>query len=51
MTESTTAQPIARGLRSVVIDKTSLCLIDGETGRLQYRGYSIHDLAEQSTFE
>ena len=51
MTESTTTQPIARGLRSVVIDKTSLCLIDGETGRLQYRGYSIHDLAEQSTFE
>ena len=51
MTESTTAQPIARGLKNVVIDKTALCLIDGEAGRLQYRGYDIHDLAEQSSFE
>ena len=51
MTESTTAQPIARGLKNVVIDKTALCLIDGEAGRLAYRGYDIHDLAEQSSFE
>ncbi len=51
MTESTTAQPIARGLKNVVVDKTALCLIDGEAGRLVYRGYDIHDLAEQSTFE
>ncbi|MDP2674238.1 MAG: citrate/2-methylcitrate synthase [Dehalococcoidia bacterium] len=51
MTESTTAQPIARGLKNIVIDKTALCLIDGEAGRLAYRGYDIHDLAEQSSFE
>ncbi|KKL08215.1 hypothetical protein LCGC14_2578080 [marine sediment metagenome] len=51
MTKSTTAQPIARGLKNVVIDKTALCLIDGEAGRLLYRGYNIHDLAERSTFE
>ena len=51
MTESTTAQPIARGLKNVVIDKTALCLIDGEAGRLAYRGYDIHDLAERSSFE
>ena len=51
MTESTTAQPIARGLKNIVVDKTALCLIDGEAGRLVYRGYDIHDLAEQSTFE
>jgi citrate synthase len=51
VTESTTAQPIARGLKNVVIDKTALCLIDGEAGRLAYRGYDIHDLAEQSSFE
>jgi len=51
VTESTTAQPIARGLKNVVIDRTALCLIDGEAGRLAYRGYDIHDLAEQSSFE
>ena len=52
MTDSTaTHQPIARGLRNVIIDKTALCLIDGQAGRLLYRGYDIHDLAEQSTFE
>ena len=51
MTKSTTAQPIARGLKNIVVDKTALSLIDGEAGRLVYRGYDIHDLAEQSTFE
>lgn len=51
MTDSTTTQPIERGLKNVVVDKTALCLIDGEAGRLSYRGYDIHDLAEQSTFE
>lgn len=51
MTDSATTEPIARGLKDVVIDKTSLCLIDGKAGRLLYRGYSIHDLAQYSTFE
>lgn len=51
MTESTATQTIARGLKDVTIDTTSLCLIDGEGGRLFYRGYDIHDLAERSTFE
>src|SRR6266705_4491938 len=39
------------GLEGVVAARTGLSLIDGETGRLSYRGYSIHDLAERSTFE
>jgi citrate synthase len=51
VTESTTAQPIARGLKNIVVDKTSLCKIDGDAGRLSYRGYDIHDLAERSSFE
>jgi citrate synthase len=51
VTESTTTQPIARGLKNVVVDTTALCKIDGEAGRLSYRGYDIHDLAERSTFE
>lgn len=50
MTEATT-QPIARGLKDVVVDRTETSHIDGEAGRLVYRGYSIHDLAERSTFE
>src|SRR5262245_2724439 len=39
------------GLQGVVAARTGLSLIDGEKGRLSYRGYSIHDLAESSTFE
>ncbi len=42
---------IRRGLRDVYIDHTQSSFIDGEIGKLLYRGYSIHDLAEKSTFE
>ena len=42
---------LRRGLRDVYIDKTQSSFIDGEIGKLLYRGYSIHDLAEKSTFE
>jgi citrate synthase len=44
-------QQIHRGLNGVYFDRTSTTHIDGREGTLQYRGYSIHDLAEQSTFE
>ena len=39
------------GLEGVVAARTGLSLIDGETGRLMYRGYRIEDLAKGSTFE
>ncbi|MDP3063184.1 MAG: citrate/2-methylcitrate synthase, partial [Chloroflexota bacterium] len=42
---------IRRGLKDVYFDKTTASFIDGAVGKLLYRGYSIHDLAEQSTFE
>ena len=42
---------LRRGLRDVYIDKTESSFIDGNIGKLLYRGYNIHDLAEQSTFE
>ena len=42
---------IKKGLRDVYIDRTRSSFIDGDTGKLLYRGYSIHDLAERSTFE
>ena len=40
-----------RGLREVYIDRTKSSFIDGEIGKLLYRGYDIHDLAEKSNFE
>jgi citrate synthase len=42
---------LAKGLRNVVLDTTESSFIDGEEGILLYRGYSIHDLADKSSFE
>ena len=42
---------IHRGLKGVYFDRSKVCFIDGRLGELRYRGYSIHDLAERSTFE
>jgi len=47
----TTEIELKRGLQGVYIDRTQSSFIDGEAGKLLYRGYSIHDLAEKSTFE
>ena len=40
-----------RGLREVYIDRTTSSFIDGDEGKLLYRGYNIHELAQNSTFE
>lgn len=37
---------IRKGLEGVVADTTSLSLVDGEVGRLYYRGYPIESLAQ-----
>lgn len=42
---------IHRGLKGVYFDRSAVCYIDGRAGELRYRGYTIHDLAEFSTFE
>ncbi|MEO8203103.1 MAG: citrate/2-methylcitrate synthase [Betaproteobacteria bacterium] len=42
---------IHRGLKGVYFDRSQVCYIDGRAGELRYRGYSIHDLAQSSTFE
>lgn len=39
------------GLEGVIAGNSALSFIDGKEGRLLYRGYDIHDLAEKSTFE
>ena len=45
------SEEIHRGLKGVYFDRSRVCFIDGRVGELRYRGYSIHDLAEHSTFE
>ena len=42
---------IKRGLKDVVFDTSEASFVDGQVGKLLYRGYNIHDLAERSTFE
>ena len=42
---------IHRGLKGVYFDRSPATFIDGQAGELLYYGYSIHDLAQYSTFE
>ena len=42
---------IHRGLKGVYFERSATTFIDGRAGELRYRGYSIHDLAQHSTFE
>jgi citrate synthase len=51
MSESPEDIQVYRGLKGVYFDRSPVCYIDGRAGELRYRGYSIHDLAQRSTFE
>jgi len=42
---------IHKGLDNVYVKESDICFIDGEASRLFYRGYSIEDLAKNSSFE
>jgi len=42
---------IHKGLDNVYVMESKICFIDGEASKLFYRGYSIQDLAQYSTFE
>src|ERR1700736_2988373 len=46
-----TAAPAAGSLKDVIAAPTAICTIDGIEGKLIYRGYSIEDLAANTTFE
>ncbi|HZQ97429.1 MAG TPA: citrate/2-methylcitrate synthase [Chloroflexota bacterium] len=48
---STSASLADQGLEGVVATSSAICDIDGIKGVLVYRGYDIHDLAQNSTFE
>ncbi len=39
------------GLRNIEVADTKICSIDGENGKLIYRGYDILDLANHSSYE
>ena len=40
-----------KGLEDVIAGESSICDVDGTHGKLIYRGYDIHDLAQNTTFE
>jgi len=42
---------VDRGLEGVVVGQTVLSNVEGQVGRLTYRGYDIHDLAVNATYE
>ncbi|HEX7479892.1 MAG TPA: citrate synthase [Polyangiales bacterium] len=48
MTEHSAFSP---GLANVPAAESSVCYLDGNIGKLQYRGYPIEVLSERSTFE
>ena len=41
----------SKGLEGIIADETTICRLDGQRGKLYYRGYSIEDLARNSDFE
>src|SRR5580692_11613585 len=49
--ETPAPQGAVKGLKGVIAADSAICLVDGQEGRLIYRGYNIHDLAEHSNFE
>lgn len=45
------ARPNKGGLEGIVAATTAISKVEGTVGRLIYRGYNIHDLARNATFE
>ncbi|MDD5674785.1 MAG: citrate/2-methylcitrate synthase [Chitinivibrionales bacterium] len=41
----------SKGLEGVVAGESVICQIDGQNGKLFYRGYNIDDLVKKSTYE
>src|ERR1051325_2992269 len=44
-------KPPGAGLEGIVATQSEICFIDGQAGKLIYRGYDIGDLVEHTTFE
>jgi citrate synthase len=47
---SDTERPYSPGLKGVLAGETELASVDGENGRLLYRGYPIGELVERGTY-
>jgi citrate synthase len=45
------SEELKRGLEGVLVAESSLSHIDGDEGKLVYRGYTIEDLAEHASYE
>lgn len=45
------SQSIRRGMDDLVVDTTAVSWVDGQNGRLYYRGYRVEDLAKKGSFE
>jgi len=41
----------SKGLEGVIADETSICLVDGQAGKLFYRGHEIDDLTQSKSFD
>jgi citrate synthase len=44
-------EQLQKGLEGVLVAESTLSSIDGDAGKLVYRGYSIEDLAREATYE
>ena len=47
----TTAAAYKDGLEDIIAARSAICRVDGEAGRLYYRGYEIADLVGAASFE
>ncbi len=47
----TSATAYKDGLEDIIAARSAICRVDGEAGRLYYRGYEIADLAGAASFE
>ena len=41
----------SKGLAGVIADESAICLVDGEGGKLYYRGHSIEEIVAKKTFD
>jgi citrate synthase len=48
---TTTAAAYKDGLEDIIAARSAICRVDGEAGRLYYRGYEIADLVSAASFE
>ncbi|HAA79500.1 MAG TPA: citrate (Si)-synthase, partial [Microbacteriaceae bacterium] len=50
LTQKTGYTSLDHGFANTAATSSGITLVDGEEGVLRYRGYSINDVAENSTF-